>query len=536
MAIRTDLDKTVQSRLHQMESITDTALGQLDLDELLHELLGRVVDILEVDTAAVLLLDPLSSELVATAARGLEEEIRQGVRIPVGRGFAGRVAAERRPVIIDEVDHTNVLNPILRQRGVRSLLGVPLVTSGAVTGVLHIGTLTPRRFTEDDAHLLQLVADRIGLATQARISQREREAVVALQRSLLPARLPTIPGLDFAARYIPGDGGAVGGDWYDVFAVPSGRVWIVIGDVVGRGLRAAVVMGRLRSALRAYAIDGGEPSDVLTRLNRKLRHFEPGEMATALVACFDPALDALHLSLAGHPAPVLALPDAPPRQLDVAVDAPLGMASDAPRRTHRVPTPPGSVLCLFTDGLVERRGMNTDDRVRLLRDTVTIDDPEQVCARVMSTLVGNVTSNDDIAVLVVKHEVELARLEMLVPADPAVLRDIRAAARRWLPVVGATADDTNDVLLALGEACANAVEHAYGARAGTIHVTLETEGSEIVMTIRDTGEWRAPRGRNRGRGLYLIEQCSDHVRIDRTGAGTAMTIRRRIGHPATRDT
>src|SRR5215469_8254443 len=117
----------VEDRLRDIQSITDAALARLDDHDLLDELLDRTRDALQADTAAVLLLDSPSGQLIATAAAGLEEEVRQGVRIPVGRGFAGRIAAERRPVILDHVDHSTVLNPILWAKGIKSMMGVPLV-------------------------------------------------------------------------------------------------------------------------------------------------------------------------------------------------------------------------------------------------------------------------------------------------------------------------------------------------------------------------------------------------------------------------
>jgi hypothetical protein len=144
---------------------------------------------------------------------------------------------EKQVVFIEQVDHSNVLNPILRERGIRSLLGVPLLVGGNVLGVLHVGRLSPRRFGSQDRDLLQLLADRIALAVGARTSQAERAAATALQRSLLPAELPGIPGFELVARYVPGENGGVGGDWYDVFSLPSGSLCIVVGDVVGRGLR-----------------------------------------------------------------------------------------------------------------------------------------------------------------------------------------------------------------------------------------------------------------------------------------------------------
>jgi len=171
------------SRLQDLQAITDAALAHLDLDRLLEELLHRIREILEVDTCAILLLDEGTNELVARAAVGIEEEVERGVRIPVGGGFAGRVAAERSPVVLPDVDHTDVLNPILLEKGVKTLLGVPLHVEGSVLGVLHVGSLRPRQFEEDDVDLLQLVADRAALAIDhARLFQSEQQARKRLEQ------------------------------------------------------------------------------------------------------------------------------------------------------------------------------------------------------------------------------------------------------------------------------------------------------------------------------------------------------------------
>ena len=249
-------------KLREIQSITDAALSRLDPQALLDVLVDRIRDVLGADTAAVLLLDREGAQLVATAASGLEEEVRQGVRIPFGRGFAGRVAAQRRPLIVRHVDHTNVINPILLAKGIRSLIGAPLLADGAVIGVLHVGTLSTRSFTSQDVDLLQLAADRAALAVKSLTAQLDHAAAAALQRSLVPAALPQVNGLEMAARYVPGSGN-IGGDWYDVFTLPSGELCAVIGDVAGAGLKAAVIIGRIRSALRAYALETTDPADVL---------------------------------------------------------------------------------------------------------------------------------------------------------------------------------------------------------------------------------------------------------------------------------
>ncbi len=188
-----------EDKLRDIRSVTDAALSYLGADDLLTELLVRVKEILDADTVAVLLLDSSGRQLIATAASGLEEEVRQGVRIPLGQGFAGRIAAGRRPVILEHVDHGNVLNPILLDKGIQSLVGVPLLVHGAVIGVLHVGTVRNRVFTADDAALLQLAADRAALAVQSLRSREDRAAAAALQRSLLPSALPVVTGVEAAA-------------------------------------------------------------------------------------------------------------------------------------------------------------------------------------------------------------------------------------------------------------------------------------------------------------------------------------------------
>ncbi|MGH4023206.1 MAG: PP2C family protein-serine/threonine phosphatase [Pseudonocardiaceae bacterium] len=396
--------RTADQRLQRIESLTDATLALLDVEDLLAELLERVRELLHVDTAAVLLLDPSSQYLVATAARGLEEEVRQGARIPVGKGFAGRIAADKQPVIIDDVDHSDVLNPLLRQKGIRSLLGVPLLIGGAVIGVLHVGTLSARHFAVEDVDLLQVVADRAALATQASLTRVDRAAATALQRSLAPARLPTLDGYEFAARYVAGQGGSVGGDWYDVFVLPSGSVGVAVGDVVGTGLPAAVVMGRLRSALRAYALDHVDPGEVLSSLDRKVQHFEPEAMATVLYAVIDPQSQQMHLSVAGHPVPVLAVPNRPAALVDLPIDLPIGVRAHQLRRTSTIELSSGALICFYTDGLVERRDSNLDVGIERLRASVTADTTEFVCANVMNKLIGHTSPDDDIALLAVRRK------------------------------------------------------------------------------------------------------------------------------------
>jgi signal transduction histidine kinase len=171
--------------LRKLQLVTEAALSALSLEQLLDELLVRTRDILEADTCAILLVDEETNELVARAAKGIEEEVEAGVRIPVGKGFAGRIAAARHSVVIEDVDHPDVLNPILREKGIKSLLGAPLISRGRVLGVIHVGTLTPRVFTESEIELLELAADRAAQGLERSLIHEELVRVEELQRSFV---------------------------------------------------------------------------------------------------------------------------------------------------------------------------------------------------------------------------------------------------------------------------------------------------------------------------------------------------------------
>jgi phosphoserine phosphatase RsbU/P len=399
-------DVVVAGRLAKLQALTDSTLTQLDVDELLVELLARVREILDVDTAAVLLLDEQADALVARAACGIEDEVRQGVRVPLGTGFAGRIATTREAARLDQVDATTVANPILWEKGIKVMLGVPLLSGDDVLGVLHVGRLENRPFNEDDIELLQIVADRVAGAVQTRQLAIERVATGLLERSLLPTKLPSCPGLSFATRYVAAEELTVGGDWYDLFTLPSGQLWIVVGDVAGHGLHAAVVMGRIRSALRAYTLVDPSPERVLDLVDRKVNHFEIGTMATLACAVSDPPYDTMTLAVAGHPPPVIAEPGRPALLAEVETSPPIGIRlTTRPRSSTTIALPPDSVVAFYTDGLIERRGESIDVGFERVRTAMSPGTPDHVAAQIMRHAIGDSIPRDDIA-LVVMHRAD----------------------------------------------------------------------------------------------------------------------------------
>lgn len=362
------------------------------------------------DTATLLLLDETGTVLEPAASAGLGRRWRGATHVPVGSGFAGRVAAAREPVVVNEVNEVSVLNPILRDFGLRRLLGVPVFDSGDLLGVLHVGCVTERTFTVDDTRRLEAAAAEIGRRLSDKTQDDAHLAALALQRSLLPAAPPAIDGLDLAVRYLPADGD-LGGDWYDIFTLPTGKVAFVMGDVEGHGLKSAVAMGRIRSALRAYALDYDDPAEVLHRLDRKLCHFEGEISATVLYAVTEPPFDHVTICNAGHPPPLMVQPGRPSAEIvDVSSGLLLGLDPELPRHSEKVPLPVGSALAFYTDGLVERRrttGQQSDpdvERLELVRRAfVAGDNAETACSRIIAGGLGDDSVEDDVALLVVRR-------------------------------------------------------------------------------------------------------------------------------------
>jgi signal transduction histidine kinase len=268
-------------RLRRLQALTDAALSSLDLDELLAALLERSRAILGADTCAILLLDEVRNELVARAAVGIEEEVEQGVRIPVGRGFAGRVAAEGRPVILEDVDHADVLNPILREKGIKSLLGVPMLARGKVIGVLHVGTLHHRQFTDEEAELLRLAAERAAMGVEhARLFESERAARRRIEnvQAVTDAGLAHLEITQLLEVMLPRIRHVLDADTCVVLLLEDGRSELVPRAAVGiegaveRGVRIPVgrgFAGRIAAERRPVILDDVEHADVINPLLRE---------------------------------------------------------------------------------------------------------------------------------------------------------------------------------------------------------------------------------------------------------------------------
>ena len=393
------------TRLGRLEAITDAALSHLSEQDLITQLLERIVKALHADLAAVMLRE--GDVFVPRATIGIDVPLENLMHIPLDKGFAGRIAAAGRPVFLEELDPEELISPVLRTLNPASVVGVPLTVDGDTIGVLHVGNESPRAFTPGDVRLLVLAADRMARGiSHSRIFEREHLIAETLQKSALPARIPDLPGLSAAVRYLPaGQVTHVGGDWYDVFSIGEGRAGLSVGDIAGHGISAAAEMGRIRSALQAYLFETADPAAALDRVDRLLLAGPIGKMATALAMTLDSAQGTARLARAGHPPPLLMVPGEPPVILEHASGAPLGVVGLPGRaKSLEIDFPAGSTLVLYSDGLVERRGEPIDESIQKLIGVVA-SAPEGVEAfaeHVIGEMLGGTPPGDDVALLVVR--------------------------------------------------------------------------------------------------------------------------------------
>jgi serine phosphatase RsbU (regulator of sigma subunit)/anti-sigma regulatory factor (Ser/Thr protein kinase) len=531
-AARTASDRAAE-HIRRIESITEVALHHITLDEeVLEGLLWRVREALDADTAGLLVTEDMTQTVVARTEAG--QRVERRLKVAGGSGFAGRVAETREQLAVVDAPDVEPFSPLLRASGIHSLAGVPLVIEGRLLGVLHVGSRSRRAFDSDDMALLELAGERLAVAIDhSRLYEREHFVAETLQRSLLPERLPDLPGMTVASRYLPGEGAAVGGDWYDVVLLRDGRVALAMGDVVSRGVRAASVMGQLRNSLRAYALEGHQPLAVLERLHAIARGMEGRELATLVYAILEPSSGELTYATAGHPPPLLLSAAGEPVLLEEGRGPPLGAIADPlfTEATARIES--GATLVLYTDGIVERRDRWIDEGLELLLAEARAaagHDPEPLLDRLTRTLLADGEGDDDVALLALRTEpAPGGLLRLTLEADPTVLSGMRHSLRDWLIAAGATDDDTYDVLVATTEAGANAVEHAYGPEDATFEVEARTlQGAQVTVVVRDRGCWRPPRGHNRGRGTLLMQELMDDFEVTTGEAGTEVRMSKRL--------
>jgi serine phosphatase RsbU (regulator of sigma subunit)/CheY-like chemotaxis protein/anti-sigma regulatory factor (Ser/Thr protein kinase) len=526
--------EAVARTVRTLQILSDAALSHLEMGGLTAELVERAATLFQADAACLLLRDENAPGLGVHAARGTLPLAGDG-RVMLGEGTFGTLAVERRPALLvgEEV-------PPGAEDDLQSLLVVPLVASDELLGLIVLGAADAGRFDDGSLELLTLAADRMAIAIDhVQRFAHGRQLVETLQRSLLPDRLPHHPRLELAARYLPsGLAPQIGGDWYDALELDRDRTAVMIGDVVGHGVRAATTMSELRNALRAFAVEGHGPGKALHQLDRVVHAtFGPGMIATVLFLVIDASKGIVTISRAGHPPPALRTASGEIRYLETGNTLPLGIDDRRSADEAEYEVNPGDTLLLFTDGLVERRRESINTGFDRLSDAFTNapDDVEELCDFVLERTVTEQASHDDIAVLAVRIlGPPLGALELTLPAKAVSVPLARHRLRVWLnenvPELDRVA--RSDLEVAWSEACTNVIRHAYGPADATFDASAAREGNAVALEVRDSGQWRPPRGQHGGRGIALMRELCDEVRVDRRSEGTTVTLRRTFGDEA----
>ena len=365
-------------------------------------------------------------------------------------------------------------------------------------------------------------------------AQREHQIAETLQRSLLPDRLPDVPGVALAARYVPATADVqVGGDWYDVVQLPDGLIGLAIGDVAGHGLTAAATMVQVRMALRAYALQDPSPPAVMRGVHQLVAQLPVPEMVTLIYLVYDPATRRLRWTNAGHP-PALTFTDGHGAYLEGALSPPVGVTVDGSFTEASQVLAPGATLLLYTDGLVERRGVSLTaglDRLDREVSAAPVDDIEALCDQLLDTFLDEDHIEDDVAILVMRPATSVdGELDVRLPAEARNLVQVRGALRRWLKESAVSDHDVNEVLVACGVACANVVQHAYSGQttSGELVVEARLDDDRLEVHVRDHGHWRPAADRGGGWGLQLMDALMDDVDVEHTHGGTDVRLRRRV--------
>jgi len=368
-------------------------------------------------------------------------------------------------------------------------------------------------------------------ASDARFLERERErehdVAIRVQRSLLPDSLLQRPGIEIEAEYQSASAiYEVGGDWYDSFELPDGRIGLVVGDIVGHGIGAMTSMGRLRTALSALAISARSPSELLRDLDVFVGGPDGTAFATVFYAIVDVEATTMEYASAGHPPGLILRSSGDSVWLDAGLSGPLFGDVTVARKFTTAPIGPGDVLILYSDGLVERRGESLDvglSRLKAVAQGLGADDVWALCRGIVSELDPGDSRSDDVVVLVFKvREGPASTYRGIFPARPDQLHEIRRSVREWLDGQDLANIALDDVILGLGEATSNVVRHAYAeADEGDIEVRIAQDDNRLVVEVEDRGRWRVSDGEDRvGHGIPIMRAVSHSLEIEETVLGT----------------
>jgi serine phosphatase RsbU (regulator of sigma subunit)/anti-sigma regulatory factor (Ser/Thr protein kinase) len=539
-----DEERRLRRRSERLQSLTAALSGSVTQLDVANVAVSEIIGAVDADAGALAVVAEERRQLAMLIETGYEVDgVESWLEVPLDAATPATRAIKRRATrLYETIDEIAAESPgaatELARTGHASFLFAPLVVGGRAEGVLVTSWKEETTLTQEERSFVQTLANLCAQALErARHFESERTIAETLQRSVLPVSLPQVDGIRIAARYLPGTTEVeVGGDWFDAIQLPNGRLGLVVGDVVGKGVRSAATMAQLRNALRAFALDQMKPSSTIARLNRLMEEVSESSFATVVYLVIDPEAGVCRFTSAGHPPPLAVYPNGSAEYLEGGRGLPLGTVSEPSYTQDTIEVPIGSTLILYTDGLIERRDQTIDEGLDQLRAAALAGplDPERLVEHVLQQLVGAGQRRDDVAILAVRLLVAAPHpLRLRLPTGNNSLDVVRDALRTWLERAPVSTTQAGEIVLAAWEACANAVEHALEPTEECFTFTAELADHVVRISVGDTGTWNPERVRgNRGLGLQLMRSLMSSVDIETGPAGTKVVLEHELAESA----
>ncbi|MGQ0548833.1 MAG: GAF domain-containing protein [Armatimonadota bacterium] len=519
-------------RARAIARVIAIAASAPDLGAVFDEFAEALQLLLPYTWVTVSLRSPTPDVVVTPYVKGPSPSARALLEMPAAGTAPGWVLDTQQPLVRHDASATDEFEEDRRAgaAGIRSYVIVPLSVGGRTIGTLNLGHHVQGFYTEEHVRMVQPIADQLAITISRfqlfdEVQRRAGELSETLQRALLPTELPKAPLMVVAALYRPADPEAnIGGDWYDAALLGDDRVLLSVGDVAGHGVPAAAITGQVRNVIRAFALEERAPHEILMAANRFLSMLPESLQLSVWIGVFDPFSGTLAYAGAGHPPPYVV---AHGRAQALDSTGPLlGISPTIVYEPARLVLEPGSRLIAYTDGLIEASRDILEGERRLQEAAVATapEPPGRATEALLERVLNGGSPQDDIAVLVVDSLPVDAPLFFSLRAAPANLRKVRRAIRAYAGRVGISPERTEEVVIAVGEAALNVVEHAYDGRQGTLTIQGERQADRLMIIVRDAGRWRQPVDRGRGRGTRIIKGFTDSATVTTGPTGTVVEM------------
>lgn len=519
-------------RVQAISRVIAIAASKPDLAEVFDEFAESLQLLLPYTWLTVSLRGRTPDILVTPFIKGPAPGVAAPLERPAAATAPGWVLETQRPLVRHDASTTDEFEEdrAAGASGIRSYMIVPLSVGGRTLGTLNLGHHAAGFYSQEHARTVQSIADQLAITISRfqlfdELQRRAGELSETLQRALLPTELPKAPLMSVAALYRPADPEAnIGGDWYDAALLPDDQVLLSVGDVAGHGVPAAAMTGQVRNVIRAFALEEQRPHEILMAANRFLAMLPDSLQLSVWIGLFNPFTGDLAYAGAGHPPPYIV---ARGRVQALQSTGPLlGISTATAYEQIHTTLEPGTRLIAYTDGLIEasRDVLEGERRLQEAAVTTATEPPGHATEALLARVLEGGSPQDDIALLVVDLLPVEAPLFFSLRAAPANLRRVRRAVRAYAERMGISTERVEEVVMAVGEAALNVVEHAYEGRPGALTIQGERQDDRLVISVRDLGRWRPPVDRGRGRGTRIMKGFTESTNTHTGPQGTVVEM------------